>query len=206
MKHTVTKKSVNETKNSLIRSVPHETQFVLHGLWPQPRNNIYCHVDKELIDADKNRRWRDLPCLALDAEVETALKKVMPGFASDLHKHEWVKHGTCYGTQPSDYYRDAIQLTQQVNNSALGRLFSQNIGKMMTLKEVRRVADKTWGKGRGKSIELRCKKGLITELWLHLGGSEIRGNTNTLSSLLRQGKRIKSRCKQGRIDRAGFGR
>ena len=48
---------------------------MLHGLWPQPRNNVYCNVDNELKYADKAKRWRDLPCLALDEEVEEALAK-----------------------------------------------------------------------------------------------------------------------------------
>ena len=97
---------------------------------------------------------------ALDEEVEEALAKVMPGFASELHKHEWIKHGTCYGTDANTYYEDAISLVNQVNQSAFGKIFSQNIGKNITLKQIRMLADKEFGRGAGNRVELRCKNGL----------------------------------------------
>ncbi len=195
------KKECKRDIGSLLRSKPHETQFVLHGLWPQPRNNVYCNVDKELIYADKNKRWRDLPCLALDENVEDALEQVMPGYASELHKHEWVKHGTCYGTDANEYYADAINLVNQVNRSALGKFFTQNIGKQITLQQVRTLADKTFGRGAGNRVELQCKGGLVTELWLHLGSG-----SDDLKTLLQSGKQMRSRCQKGWLDKAGFGR
>lgn len=195
------KKECKRNIGSLIRAKSHDTQFVLHGLWPQPRNNVYCDVDNELVYADKNKRWRDLPCLILDEEVEIKLENLMPGFASDLHKHEWVKHGTCYGTDANTYYADAIFLLEQVNDSALGKLFKENIGNRITLKEVRKVADKAFGKGAGERVVLRCKSGLVTELWLQLGSG-----SKDLGALLHKGKKMHSRCKSGRIDKAGFGR
>ncbi len=195
------KKECKRSIGSLIRSKPEETQFVLHGLWPQPRSNVYCNVDKELMSADKNRRWRDLPCLALDSKVEDALAKVMPGFASDLHKHEWIKHGSCYGTQANEYYANAVSLVNQVNTSVLGKYFSSHIGKRVTLQEVRTIANKTWGKGTGNKIELRCKSGLVTELWLYLGGQG-----QDLARGLQEGKSTQSRCKYGILDKAGFAR
>jgi len=195
------KKECKRGLSDLVKRKSSDTQFVLHGLWPQPRNNVYCNVDRALVNADKNRRWRDLPCLALDEDVEDALEKVMPGFASQLHKHEWVKHGTCYGTDANTYYKDAISLVNQVNTSALGKFFTQNIGKRITLQQVRTLADKTLGKGTGNRIELQCKRGLVTELWLHLGSG-----SDDLKTLLKRGKKTKSRCKGGMIDKAGFRR
>ncbi len=195
------KKECKRNIGSLFRSKSHETQFVLHGLWPQPRNRVYCNVDKEFITADKSKHWRDIPCLALDDEVETQLSKIMPGFASDLHKHEWVKHGTCYGTEANRYFSDAISLVKQVNASALGTLFKQKIGKYISLKEVRALANKTFGQGAGKRVVLQCKNGLITELWLQLGTG-----SDDLATLLKRGKPMYSRCKGGRVDKAGYGR
>jgi len=195
------KKECKRNSGSLLRSKSRETQFVLHGLWPQPRNSVYCNVDKEFITADKSKRWRDIPCLALDDEVETELSKIMPGFASDLHKHEWVKHGTCYGTEANRYFSDAISLVKQVNGSALGTLFENKIGKYVSLKEVRALSNKTFGQGAGKRVVLQCKNGLITELWLQLGTG-----SDDLATLLKHGKPMYSRCKGGRIDKAGYGR
>ena len=193
-----------ECKRSLLpfgKAKYSEKHFVLHGLWPQPRSKMYCNVDKALVTADKHKQWRNLPCLALDDETEIKLEKVMPGFASELHKHEWVKHGTCYGTEADKYFRDAISLTEQVNDSKVGDFFAKYIGKKVTLKQVRHLFDRNFGVGAGKRVELKCKKGLVTELWLHLGSG-----SDDLGTLLRKGKTTRSRCQGGRIDKAGFGR
>jgi len=175
--------------------------FVLHGLWPQPRTNIYCNVEKDFVNADKHGQWRDLPCLAMDDEIDARLAKVMPGFASELHKHEWVKHGTCYGTDPQTYFEDAVSLVEQFNASKVGDFFSTNIGKHVTLKQVRHLFDRSFGIGTGKRVEMKCRKGLITELWLHLGSG-----SDDLGTVLKRGKQVRSRCQKGRIDRAGYGR
>jgi len=195
------KKECKRGLSDLVKRKPRDTQFVLHGLWPQPRNNVYCNVEKDFVDADKRKRWRDLPCLALDDDVEVELEKIMPGFSSELHKHEWVKHGTCYGTDANTYYSDAVKLVKQVNNSALGKFFTQNIGKKITLKQVQILADKSFGRGAGSRITLQCNRGLVTELWLNLGSG-----SDDLATLLKKGKPKKSRCKSGFIDKAGFGR
>ena len=192
----------NECKRSLLpfgKGKYREKHFVLHGLWPQPKSKMYCNVDKSLVAADKHKQWRDLPCLAMDEETEDRLEKVMPGYASELHKHEWIKHGTCYGTEADRYFRDAISLTEQINDSKVGDFFTKNIGKHVTLKQVRHLFDRSFGVGAGKRVEMRCKKGLITELWLYLGfGSD------DISVLLKRGKPTRSRCQKGLIDKAGF--
>jgi len=69
----------------------------LHGLWPQPRNKSYCNIPKKLVAKDKHHQWRDLPDMNLETQTISLMKKYMPGYASGLQKHEWIKHGTCYG-------------------------------------------------------------------------------------------------------------
>ena len=199
-----THKYKKECKRSLLsfgKNKYSEKHFVLHGLWPQPRNNLYCNVEKAFIKADKRGKWRDLPCLAMDDNIEDRLAKVMPGFASDLHKHEWVKHGTCYGTGPQKYFEDAVSLVEQLNNSKVGDFFTKNIGKQVTLTQVRHLFNRSFGVGAGKRVELRCRNGLITELWLHLGS-----DSDELGTLLKRGKQVRSRCHKGLIDKAGYGR
>ena len=195
------KKECKRGLGSLLRSKPHEKQFVLHGLWPQPRSNVYCNVSRKEIELDKRKQWKRLPSLKLKSEVKEALSKMMPGFASGLHKHEWIKHGTCYGTDANKYYADAISFVRQVNDSALGKFFTQNIGKRISLREVQTLADKSFGRGTGKRITLQCKGGLVTELWLNLGSG-----SQDVATLLQRGKPHYSRCKGGRIDKAGYGR
>ena len=176
-----------------------EKHFVLHGLWPQPKNRIYCDVSSVHVNFDKHKQWNRLPDLGLSDEVKTRLQNVMPGFSSNLHKHEWIKHGTCYGTDANTYYEDAITLVTQVNDSKVGDFFRKNIGKQVTLKQIRSLFDRNFGVGAGKRIELKCNKGLISELWLHLGSG-----SDNLATLLKQGKETRSRCQGGLVDKAGF--
>lgn len=176
-----------------------EKHFVLHGLWPQPKNKLYCGVDSHTVMMDKHKQWNRLPDIDLSDEVRKRLQKVMPGFSSNLHKHEWIKHGTCYGTDANRYYDDAISMTEQMNNSKVGHFFTQHIGKHVTLQQVRSLFDRNFGVGTGKRVELKCDNGLITELWLHLGyGSD------ALGTRLKQGKQTRSHCQGGIVDKAGF--
>ncbi len=176
-----------------------EKHFVLHGLWPQPKNKIYCNVPSQYVTMDKHKQWNRLPDLGLSDEAKKRLQKVMPGFSSNLHKHEWIKHGTCYGADTNRYYEDAIRMVEQVNRSKVGNFFTKHIGKYVTLQQVRAVFDRNFGVGTGKRVELKCYKGLITELWLHVGSG-----SDELGTLLKQGKQTRSRCQGGLVDKAGF--
>ena len=175
------------------------SNFVLHGLWPQPRNNQYCKVSKKEIGKDKNKQWNKLNNLDLNSTVRTELSKLMPGYSSNLHKHEWVKHGSCYGTPANNYYNNAMILLTQVNESAVQKYFKLNIGKTVRLKEIRQLVDKAFGKGTGEHVTMNCKKGLITELWFHIGN-----DADDLKGLLLKGETPKSRCHKGRIDPVGY--
>ncbi len=178
---------------------PADNRFVLHGLWPQPRELLYCNVPYEIKQLDKNRQWNRLPRVPLSEETRRALLRVMPGAASNLHRHEWIKHGTCSGEEPEAYFKRAIDLTKQVNGSKVGRFFADNTGRVVTLRQIRFKVDESFGRGSGKQVEMLCKKGMITELWFHL-----KGEGDELSALLKGGKKARSRCRKGRIDSAGF--
>jgi ribonuclease T2 len=193
------KKECKRGIGSLLGLRDNESQFVLHGLWPQPRNNIYCNVDKKTIALDKKKRWRDLPSLELDKELEKELSIAMPGYTSSLHLHEWIKHGTCYGLDANSYYSRAISLLKQFNRSSLAAFFKVKQGERVTLRQIKKIAQKEFGKGAAKSIAIQCKKGLITEVWLQLGSG-----SDELATLLKKGKKLYSRCKSGRIDETGF--
>jgi ribonuclease T2 len=123
----------------------------------------------------------------------------MPGVASNLHRHEWIKHGTCSGREAEDYFKEAAELARQVNRSGVGHFFTANQGRRVTLRQIRFKVDESFGKGSGKRVEMLCRQGMITELWFHL-----RGESEELSELLKDGKKARSRCRKGRIDSAGF--
>ena len=194
-----THRNRKECRQGLFSFGRSERGFVLHGLWPQPRSNVYCSVPGEWIRFDKHGEWNRLPEPKIDAALKERLAKVMPGVSSKLHRHEWVKHGSCYGGSAQAYFEKAVGLAEMVKQSRVGRFFRDNAGKRVTLQQVRFAFDSSFGKGSGKRVELRCRKGLITELWLHLDGSG-----EDLASLLKAGKPVRSRCQSGMVDRAGF--
>jgi ribonuclease T2 len=175
------------------------SNFVLHGLWPQPKSNQYCKVDKKQVGMDKNRQWHRLNNLDLTSSTRERLSKLMPGYSSNLHKHEWIKHGTCYGTDASEYYDNAMDLITQINESKVQEFFNTNIGKRVALKDIRKVFDKEFGRGSGEHVTMNCSKGLITELWVHIGNG-----SDKLKELLTKGETPKSRCHKGRIDAVGY--
>ncbi len=176
-----------------------DQNFVLHGLWPQPKNKNYCNINSRLLSLDKYKQWHRLPDLNLSREVKNDLNIFMPGVASNLHKHQWIKHGTCYGTDANRYFKDAISLVKQMNTSNVGKFFRKNIGKRVTLQQLRTLFNRSFGVGTGQRVELKCKNGLISELWLHLGGG-----SDDLAILLKRGQSIRSRCQGGLLDKAGF--
>ena len=179
------------SKNSKYR----QSHFILHGLWPQPRSNVYCNVSSE----DKNRKWDKLAPLKLSDSTRETLAKYMPGYSSNLHKHEWIKHGTCYGKGADAYFKDALGLVEQVNSSKVGQFFENNIGKKITIQQIKALFKRTFGAGSAKKVELKCRDGLVTELWLHLGSG-----SSDLKELLKSGKEARTSCRYGVLDKAGF--
>ena len=169
--------------------------LVLHGLWPQPRSNAYCNVPHKIVAKDKHHQWRALPTIDTEPETLTMMDRYMPGYLSYLHKHEWIKHGTCYGTDPNTYYHDALSLTAEVDRSDVGRLLRERIGKRVTLGELRRAFDRSFGAGAGQRVEMKCDRGLLSELWINL-----RGHGDRLKPLIAKAPVRKSRCRSAIVD------
>lgn len=174
----------------------------MHGLWPQPKNNAYCNVSNKNQAIDKRSHWHLLPSLNLSDQTFEDLLVVMPGVVSDLHRHEWIKHGTCYSDSPEIYYKHSLVLMDQINESPVRDLMAQNIGKSLTADEIRAQFDKSFGEGAGGKVNVKCHKGMINELWINLQG-EITENT-PLSQLLKEAEPVKASCQSGLVDPAGF--
>ena len=152
------------------------SHFALHGLWPQPQNNIYCNVAPDIVATDKNSRWEDLPPLVLETQTRDKLNRIMPGTQSFLQRHEWIKHGTCYNGEPAEkYYVDSILLMDQLNATAIRNLLLDNIGQEITTTAIRDAFDDTFGAGAGARVKVSCKRdgsrNLITELTIGLAGN-----------------------------------
>jgi ribonuclease T2 len=182
------------------------SHFTLHGLWPQPRSNEYCGVSEGDIWASRDGRWRDLPPLDLTIAQRRDLDEVMPGSQSGLDRHEWVKHGSCYGTDQREYYADSLDLMLALNTSEVVALFAGNIGRRITLTQVRSAFDVSFGPGTGERVSMSCiedgNRILITELQINLTG-EITG-PDGLSRLMLAAEPTDSECRSGQVDAVGL--
>lgn len=176
--------------------------FTLHGLWPQPKSNIYCKVSKHIESLDKNKKWCELPKLCISESTLNALRVVMPGVESCLQRHEWYKHGSCYDDPVEVYYLEAMALMAQVNESVVREFFAANIGKSVTGKDIRDKFDEAFGSGAGARVTIGCDDGMISELRLHLKGT-IELNT-PIGDLLKAAGPSSRGCGGGVIDAVGF--
>lgn len=176
--------------------------FTLHGLWPQPRDNTYCNVSSVEKSLDGRGAWDQLAAPDLSGETYAALLVVMPGAASYLHRHEWTKHGTCYGSSAEIYYRHAMALIDQINDSALRELFAENIGKTVTAETIRATFDEAFGAGSGRKIGISCSAGMITELRINFEG--IITDRVPVNNLLKNADDAGAGCAEGVVDAVGF--
>jgi ribonuclease T2 len=182
------------------------THFTLHGLWPQPRRNAYCDVPPEMSLADKNGDWDQLPEPKLSDATRQKLAQVMPGTQSNLERHEWIKHGTCFHADSADeYFSRAIALVGQLNASKAQGLFASNVGGEITGKAIRDAFDESFGEGAGDRVRVSCKRirgrNLIVELTIGLVG-EI-GDEPSLADLMAASAATDPGCPGGAIEAVG---
>ena len=202
--HSTKMECVSQTEDRFDAS-----HFTLHGLWPQPRNNMYCNVSPEEVGKDKNRQWSDLQDLVLAEETRIELNKVMPGTQSYLHRHEWIKHGTCYhGESPEKYFKDSLKLMGELNqtDSAVRNLFAGNIGKEISSSQIRDAFDESFGDGAGDKIKIVCKRDgdrrLITEITIGIQGEL--GEISMTDALFAAPAANNIGCSGGIVDPVGF--
>lgn len=182
------------------------THFTLHGLWPQPRSNVYCDVSSDLKIADKNGDWEKLPEPKLSEATKTKLATVMPGTQSKLERHEWIKHGTCFDDPAEEYFSRAIALIDQLNSSKVQELFASNIGSQVTGSAIRNAFDASFGEGAGDRVRVACKRdggrNLIVEMTIGLAG-EI-GDQPKLADLIAASGTTDPGCPSGIVDPIGI--
>ncbi len=176
--------------------------LTLHGLWPQPRENIYCNVGANDKKLDKRKMWDQLPALGLTDKTYDDLIETMPGVVSYLHRHEWIKHGACYSTTPEEYFRESIMLIDQVNASEVRDFIVANIGRTITAGDIKAKFDAAFGSGAGGKVRIKCSEGMISEIWINLNG-EIELGTS-LTDLLKNADQASPSCKSGIVDPVGF--
>ena len=180
------------------------SHFALHGLWPQRVD--YCGVARDTQLADKDGKWSALPALQLTDATRQKLAQMMPGTQSLLDRHEWIKHGTCYGEKSDLYFTDALAMLEAVNASAVRELFAGSIGKELTQQQVRAAFDTAFGKGAGERVRLACDRDgdrtVITELTIGLTG-EITG-PGDFKRLTMAARPTDGGCNKGIVDAVGL--
>ena len=130
-----------------------ETQLSVHGLWPQPEGNVYCGVPAGA------RRARQGVAVGRPAGARRSTttparrsRVAMPGTASFLERHEWIKHGTCHrGAGGADeYFDDTLALADAVNASrGRGACSPTHVGAEIETAELRAAFDAAFGAGAG---------------------------------------------------------
>jgi len=89
-----------------------ETNFTIHGLWPQFAVNGYPDsCTKEPFDTTIPQQIGESTMIQYWPDV-----KYNPDSSSydSFWEHEWTKHGTCSGLTQLQYFQSAIQLTNQI--------------------------------------------------------------------------------------------
>lgn len=164
---------------------PDARQFSIHGLWPDDLDdtNIFpCYCDNGPAVSCR-RRLPNVANLTVSQAIREKLDILMPGTQSGLDLHEWSKHGTCYedfnsganaGSDADEYFADTIAVIEQLNNSAVGALFLERLGKVITFEELQASFDAAFGAGAGERVVMNCQRingeNAISELWIGLGG------------------------------------
>ena len=181
------------------------THFALHGLWPQPRTNVYCNVPASDRERDLADSWAALPEVTLSAGTRADLDNVMPGTQSMLERHEWIKHGTCYGTDQERYFAAALTAMSALNTSAVQALFAANIGRTITLAQIRAAFDTAFGVGAGERVRVACAnddgRRIIGEITVGLGAPVTA--TSELGDLILAAAPTDGGCASGIVDAAG---
>jgi ribonuclease T2 len=146
------------------------THFTLHGLWPE--GAAYCGVSRTNKTYDTSNRWNKLPSVDLSSSTRALLNREMPGTASYLERHEWIKHGTCSGYSQETYFAGALSLLTSVYSTNLQALIVNNIGRTVTVDDMYAAAEQDYGMAANSAIEFICSnvnnKQYLSELRYHL--------------------------------------
>lgn len=182
-------------------------QLSLHGLWPMRQD--YCGVSDDQRQADRGSDWNSLPAVDLSAEGRAALDKVMPGTQSGLERHEWIKHGTCTKLSPDEYFGTAAGLLNELNSSAVGALFTQNIGKTLDADAIKAAFDQSFGEGASDRVKMSCRQvgnvRVISELTIGLSQDAIQPGQSgpRLARLIQSAGTTQFGCNAGTVAAVG---
>lgn len=180
--------------------------FSLHGLWQKARERIYCNVASDLVDVDKAGKWDELPAPSISAGTKQALDVLMPGTQSHLDRHEWIKHGTCYGADAEAYFTDSVRIVNAINGSKARELFASRIGQKVTSAELRAAFDTSFGSGAGQRVTMQCVRDgdrqLVIEVKIGMAVSP--SSSMAVADMIAAAKPVAAECPEGIVDPVGL--
>jgi ribonuclease T2 len=180
------------------------THLTLHGLWPQGVD--YCGIAPAQKTLDQNSDWAHLDPVDLTTSVRDALERVMPGTQSHLERHEWTKHGSCYGTSADEYFRDAVGLVMALDESPVQAFLADRIGTNVSTNDIRARFDQAFGGTAGSRVAFKCAsdggRSVLTEMRINVRGTI--DETSDLGALMLAAPTVPRGCASGVIDPAGL--
>lgn len=189
-----------------------ESQFSIHGLWPQPHipAKEYCVKPDSMRKKYQSAARDQLPSVDISGETRDLLNVAMPGTASRLERHEWIKHGTCYrgAGGMEEYFADTLYVTDAINRSVVADFVASQVGKEVSIDDIRARFDEAFGAGAGERVKFTCRKEkdgaryLLTEIQIGLVGT-IHPEAS-VGELIRAAKKVSADCRTAIIDPAGL--
>ena len=136
------------------------TNLTLHGLWPnaaEGENPFYCGVADTNRGADEAGDWCALPETGADQATQSDLAETMPGSASCLDRHEWIKHGTCAGLGGDVYFDASVHLVREMQATRLSKVLRAGIGKLVSRRGLLSAFEADFGPGAANALEIMCR-------------------------------------------------
>ncbi len=138
------------------------TNLTLHGLWPNAavdaENPFYCAAAASYRDADETGDWCALPETGADQATQSDLAQTMPGSASCLDRHEWIKHGSCTGLGGDAYFDASVRLVREVEATRLSKVLRAGIGKLVSRRGLLSAFEADFGAGAVAALEITCRR------------------------------------------------
>ena len=174
--------------------------LTIHGLWPNDRPGAgpsYCGIDAATLATEEAGDWCELPEPEMTAKTRADLASAMPGTASCLERHEWVKHGTCAGVDAEDYFANTVRLAKAVQATRLAQVIAANAGRTITTAQLRNAFEVEFDAGSSTALSLVCMerngRRYLTEIRIALREGTLDGPLERDDFYL-EGKPASDRC------------
>lgn len=109
-----------------------------------------------------------LALVVLSSDLHGTPSLEMPGVASDLDRHEWIKHGTCSGLIQQDFFTDALSFLANVSGENPRSFVAANGGNTVQLGDLVQAVTNDYG---AAGVEFLCDSSsgqqMLTGIRLH---------------------------------------